>query len=121
MANKTLLNSSLCSLTCHILAILMSIQLPPVPYIGFVFFGLGTSVWNHYTTSDIAKWIDRITMGFGVVITYLVAPLHIFKYILFVIVGSYGIAKIYKNNISHLIAHLCITCINVYIILFGFS
>ena len=120
MANKLLLKSSLCSLTCHILAILLSIQLPPLPYIGFVFFGLGTSVWNHYTTSEIAKWIDRITMACGVFITYLVAPLYILKYILILIVGSYGIAKLYKSNMSHIIAHASITCINVYVLFYGF-
>ena len=120
MANKLLLNSSLCSLTCHILAIIMSIQLPPIPYIGFVFFGLGTSVWNHYSTSEIAKWIDRLTMVSGVFVTYLVAPLYVFKYVLMVIIGTYGIAKLYNSNISHIIAHACITCINVYILFYGF-
>ena len=120
MANKILLASTLCSTICHLTAFLLSVQLPPTPYIIFIVIALITSIWNHSTTSELAKWSDRIIIGCGAVITYTIAPLNTIYFILPIAVGSYGLAKKMNNCIPHIIAHISLTGINMYILMNGF-
>ena len=119
MANKILLISTLCSSVCHLTAFLLSVQLLPIPYILFIVIALITSIWNHATTNKLAKWSDRITMGCGTIITYAIAPLGITYYVMPVVIGTYGLAKKLDSNIPHIIAHIGITGINMYILMYG--
>jgi hypothetical protein len=118
MANKVLLLSALISSLCHIYALVKTEQLPPVYYTSFIMLALGTSIWNHRTTSEIAKWSDRITMGCGTIITYTIAPDQAYFGMPVIFLSYFG-AKIFKHNIFHICAHTSITAINMYIILYG--
>lgn len=116
MANKVLLISALCSTISHLTAFVLLAQLQSIPYIIFIVFALITSIWNHSTTSELAKWSDRITMGCGTIIIYAITQVEAIYYIMPVIIGIYGLAKKMNNNILHILAHISITCINIYIL-----
>jgi hypothetical protein len=109
MANKDLFLTSYLMLIVHSFAIF--IYQPP--FIIFITYIIGplVSVWNHGTTSIIAKFIDRFIMIFG----YLIDLLYIYKlkniYILISIhlaIICYFIAKITKNTSFHLLSHIII-------------
>ncbi len=117
MANKVLLISAICSSICHLAAILLTPLIQSIYYILFIILALSTSIWNHGVTSNIAKWSDRLVMGFGTIITYLIVPDKAL-YGLPIIIASYFGAKISNNNLYHIIAHITITIINIYIILY---
>lgn len=72
MANPTLFATSCIMLAGHlILVCLMSNS--PLPLLVIYVVGPLTSVWNHGTTSDIAKWSDRcvMTLGLGIDLWFL--------------------------------------------------
>ena len=79
-------------------------------------FALMTSIWNHSSTSELAKWSDRITMGCGTIIIYTIAPVEAIYYTMPVIIGTYGLAKKMNNSILHIVTHIGITYINIYIL-----
>jgi hypothetical protein len=118
MANQVLLISALCSSICHLYAFLQTTRLPSNYYSLFILLALGTSIWNHAATSEIAKWSDRVVMGCGTIITYTIAPVQA-TYGMPIVISSYFGAKIFKHNIFHICAHATITAINMYIILYG--
>ena len=98
MANQVLLLSAIISSLCHMYALVKTKHLPSTYYISFIMLALGTSIWNHATTSELAKWSDRITMGCGTIITYNIAPVQAYFGMPVVILSYFG-AKIFKRNI----------------------
>ena len=109
MANINLFLTSYLMLIAHTFAIF--IYQPP--FIIFIIYIIGplVSVWNHGTSSIIAKLIDRFTMVIG----YLIDLIYIYKlnnvYVLILIhlsVICYFISKITKLTTFHLIAHIII-------------
>ena len=109
MANINLFLTSYLMLIAHTFAIF--IYQPP--FIIFIIYIIGplVSVWNHGTSSIIAKFIDRFTMVIG----YLIDLIYIYKlnniYVLILIhlsVICYFISKITKLTTFHLIAHIII-------------
>ena len=86
---------------------------PPLAYAAFLTAGCGTSVWNHATTSEIAKWADRATMGVGTVLTLLIAPNPFFQAAMLLTVVAYGAGKWMGSTKLHMTSHALITFINI--------
>lgn len=86
---------------------------PPLAYVAFLTAGCGTSIWNHATTSEIAKWADRATMGVGTVLTLLIAPSPFFQALMLLTVIAYGAGKYFESTKLHMLSHALITFINI--------
>lgn len=65
MANAVLLASSLLAGLAHLAAFLACVDAggETLAWALAVLTGVATSVWNHATTSETAKWVDRVTVA----------------------------------------------------------
>ena len=136
MANHVLFASSLFFGFLH-LALILFFQPVPLLFSYGVLCGVFSSLWNHGSTSDIAKWSDRIMMVVGAVVdfAYLAAvptpsKLLLASLIVAAIVGYAGAKALVRvslkkeaspaasvfaavftsGNLPHLLAHLCLSC-----------
>jgi hypothetical protein len=117
MANIDLFLTSYLMLVIHSFAIFIF----QPPFIIFIIYIIGpiVSVWNHGTTSIIAKFIDRSVMVFG----YLIDMAYIYKikniYVLFLIhlsIICYFISKLTNIISFHLLAHIIIIITHIIIL-----
>jgi len=111
MVNPTLARSALVISVIH--AIGFAALQPSIPYALFLAAGCGTSVWNHATTSEIAKWADRGVMGIGTVLTMIIAPTPLEQALMLLTVAAYTAAKKCGSNHAHILSHGLITFINL--------
>jgi hypothetical protein len=86
-------------------------------YGAFLILALVTSLLNHGSTSSIIKWLDRSVMYMGSIITLYQAPNNSIRALVPCIGGFYFLAKYYNSNIFHILSHICITGINVGILI----
>jgi hypothetical protein len=122
MKNKTLLYSSLVSFVVH-LWLFSWVSAFPHPWLHYAC--IGTSIWNHGFTSDLAKWTDRamITVCVGHNVYWLsmynhyigswVGRLLTFHGVLFYFVSKMVVAQ-YQIRL-HLLSHVCATCSNLFL------
>ena len=133
MANILLFISSVSITTIHLLWLVVHCP-ENILLILNICFGLLTSIWNHGTTSEIAKLCDRIMMiiGYGIDLWIIVFELPAFvgevcAGFLFLAVASYFISKCLLKSAIHKIynyiaiipylnSHLLITCCHLLII-----
>lgn len=135
MANPVLFASSLFFAFLH-LALILYFQ-PPLAFSYCILCGVFSSVWNHGTTSDVAKWSDRGMMAVGAIVdsAYIAAVptasrLLLASLIVAAIVGYAGAKALVRvskkkeaspaasvfaavftsGNLPHLLAHLCLSC-----------
>lgn len=99
--------------------------------------GILTSVWNHGTTSTLAKWSDRVMISIGALIDgYTIAlnmtgrSAQLCSWLLLSSVLTYLLSKAVRNtsltsissNVLHAFAHVMITCCHVLMVeFFGIS
>jgi len=120
MKNNLLLFSSLGSLVVHV--VLFS-KTPKFPRPWLYYLGLGTSIWNHGTTSEIAKWTDRMVVGacVGHNLYWMSAYRHQKGAWMGMVmtlngVSFYFVSKMVKKKhqiMFHVISHVCATCSDV--------
>ena len=120
MKNKTLFYSSVVSLLIH-LWLFSWVSTFPHPWLHYTC--VGTSIWNHGFTSEIAKWTDRamITTCVGHNLYWLsMYNHHIASWLGMILtvngVSFYFVSKIVKQQFQimfHFISHVCATCSNV--------
>ena len=117
MANIDLFLTSYLMLVIHSFAIFIF----QPPFIIFITYIIGpiVSVWNHGTTSIIAKFIDRSVMVFG----YLIDLTYIYKikniYVLILIhlaIICYFISKLTNIISFHLLSHIIIIITHIIIL-----
>ena len=89
---------------------------PPLAYTLFLSGALGTSIWNHLVTSELAKWLDRAAMAAGTVITFTIAPTVIVSFLMCLTLCAYFAGKFYKSTPLHAASHWLITTANVIIL-----
>jgi hypothetical protein len=107
MANKTLLYSSLLFGTLQLFFLFLN---PPLILTLVIVCGTLTSIWNHGSTSQSAKRIDRLVMSIGAAIdACYAAHLPWSLLLLFMAILSYAIAKLSKSNVPHVLAHALLT------------
>lgn len=111
MVNVTLARSAIAVSFIH--AVGFALFQPSGPYTLFLTAGCATSVWNHATTSEIAKWADRSAMGIGTVLTLLIAPTPFEQALMLLTVIAYAVAKQAQSTNTHMVAHALITFINL--------
>jgi len=116
MVNTTLFVSAAISSAIHAAAILWT--QPPLPYAIFLAAGCVTGLWNHGTTSDLAKWSDRTMMWTGLPLTFFIAPTPALQVLTLCIVPAYGTAKRFRCTAAHVAAHILITFIHLQILAF---
>jgi len=89
-----------------------------------IIFGISTSIINHGTTSDMAKYSDRIMMIIGVFIDiYLINNhLYICYYTLVLSVSSFFLSKYTMNRILslylHIMSHFFLTVTHILLLLY---
>lgn len=119
MANQHLFYSSLCSWIIHQLIFFM---IPMFPHRWIYDMCLLTSLWNHGTTSSIAKWMDRSCIGVCVLHNmYCVShssslsPTGLFFTVHGVVFYflSKTFVKQHQRNLCHVISHGCATISNI--------
>ena len=66
MANSILFRSSSFFALIHFIAMYLYQETVPRVYCTILIIGILTSLWNHGTTSEVAKWGDRICVALGV-------------------------------------------------------
>lgn len=95
----------------HILALVLHPHIPRVFAISIT-TAIFTSIWNHGFTSEIAKWLDRITIGFAAIIDmYYLATYWYSSYaalclgISWSAIGMYFMAKHTGNDLFHVLSH----------------
>lgn len=119
MTNKTLLFSSVCSLVVHVWLFSWVLAFPH-PWLYYTC--IGTSLWNHGFTNELAKWTDRgmITVCVGHNLYWLfMYNHHIVSWIGTILtvhgVSFYFVSKLIKpyQIIFHVVSHVCATCSNV--------
>jgi hypothetical protein len=114
MVNPTLFVSAILCSALHSAAILW--YQPPLPYTIFLASACATSMWNHGTTSTLAKWSDRAIMGIGLPVTFALAPTSALQALTVDIMLVYGLAKHRQSTPLHIVAHILITFINLQIL-----
>lgn len=119
MKNNTLFYSSVVSLWVH-MWLFSWVTAFPHPWLHYTC--VGTSLWNHGFTSEVAKWTDRamITVCVGHNLYWLsVYNHHIVSWIGIILtvqgVSFYFVSKMTKQYeiLFHLVSHVCATCSNV--------
>lgn len=124
MANYILLISSMVCGVIHLAYILYSFifRTPFLPKCVFMTYMIGilTSIWNHGSTSQMAKWIDRIWIYFGVLIDihlclFVISPQYMMGCIIAYSV-CYIVAKKTKYTIFHVGTHIWATLLHIYIV-----
>jgi len=126
MANPVLFQSSVFLGLIHILIVM---ALNADPWISLIYsIGAFTSVWNHGSTMDVAKWLDRLCMCIGTVtdifyIWKLPFWLSIFGYSFVIIyIGCYFISKkLINGNIPHIITHIGATLCHIWLLWYLFK
>ena len=74
------------------------------------YFGIVTSLWNHGTTSSMAKWSDRVVMYVGCLSDFLFCLHHlVFCPFLLIYVTCYILAKCEQKNGFHITTHVVAT------------
>jgi hypothetical protein len=104
MANDRLFRSGALALLVH-LAGFWAHQ-PPPAHIAFITAGCLTTLWNHGTTTEAAKWGDRLMMAACVLYHLRYEPRLI---VLWTAVPAYFAAKITGDDRWHLVSHACAT------------
>lgn len=125
MANQILYDSSLLLGNVNLFVVFTSIY-TPLLFKLIVIFGVLTSIWNHGSTSTIAKKMDRCVMVLGILgdfyyIIYQFYPLFILQLILIVLITTaihfYILAKMCisaTNRISyHIYSHCAVTLCHI--------
>lgn len=123
MTKKLLLFSSLGSLVVHM--VLFS-KTPRFPRPWMYCLCLGTSIWNHGMTSDIAKWADRVMVGVCVVhnLFWLSAHRHQKEALMGMVMTLNGVSfyfvskrrmKKKRQIMFHFMSHVCATCSDVFL------
>lgn len=135
MANSILFASSLFFAFLHLALIIF--YRPPLTLSYSVLCGVFSSLWNHGTTSEIAKWSDRGMMAVGAIIDFAylatvptASRLLLAALVVAAIVGYAGAKALVRvaqkkevapaatvfaavftsGNLPHLLAHLCLSC-----------
>ena len=67
MANSILLKTSCFFGLVHFIAMYLYQETVPRLYCTILTIGILTSIWNHGTTSELAKWGDRLWIALGVI------------------------------------------------------
>lgn len=118
MANATLFASSVVSGIIHWMALACFDRTPPLLK-QIILVGIATSIWNHGTTSTLAKVADRVAMlvGFAVDVMFAVLLSNYFcMWLLCGAVGFYFIAKQSCFDVYHVFAHLILTMAHLILI-----
>ena len=85
----------------------------------FVLLGVLTSIFNHGSSIEIIKYLDRITMYIGYILnTIILLEFNLLYYILILnlAVLFYLIAKILNSSFMHVLSHMLIMFVNIYIL-----
>jgi hypothetical protein len=116
MANPVLLYSSAVVTLLHLIGVLYANGNAPAWIVAYMLTGCATSIWNHGTTSELAKWSDRGAMYFGTCATYWNTS-HSRLYLALVpMIVAYVAAKRWALVEAHIAAHAIITLINLKIL-----
>ncbi len=111
MVNRTLLASAVLCTTLHLCALIAA---PPHPvYAAFLLTACATSIWNHGTTSTVARIADRAVMVAGVPLTAALHPRVATWPTLAALSVSYAAAKCTGTVAPHIVAHALITALNL--------
>ena len=113
MANPVLLYTASVSTLFHLIGLLYANGNVPAWIVAYMMTGCATSIWNHGTTSELAKWSDRVAMWVGTAATYwntVGQPTH---YMIPPMIIAYFAAKYLGRTEPHIAAHAIITVINL--------
>ena len=130
MANPILLKTSCFFGLAHFIAMYIYQETLPQIYCTILTIGILTSIWNHGTTSEIAKWGDRICIALAVMSA--IYHITLFSYrpnsiivfsVITLAITCYFIAKNhekkkehYKRDFCHGSSHMIATAAHVTII-----
>ena len=115
MANQALAISASISTIFHLIGVSLGVG-TPIWIIAYMLVGCATSIWNHCTTSDLAKWIDRGAMWFGTAAAIYLLPTLLLKGLVVLMVGLYLAAKYCGRTEPHIAPHALATIINLKIL-----
>lgn len=114
MTNYVLFLSSLFLGWMHMIGMVFSST--PTLFKLTVVTGVFASIWNHGTTTDIAKWLDRLLMIMGAIIDTIYANTivelrdqrFVLNMLLVFAIGGYLLAKKFIKG-AHLFAHVMLS------------
>lgn len=104
MANSVLLMSGAYASLLHFVSFLY--YGTPLPHVAFQTASCLTTVWNHGTTSDVAKWSDRAMMAAAVLYHLRYDPAW---FVVWTAVPAYFAAKATGDDRWHIAAHAAAT------------
>jgi hypothetical protein len=104
MANDRLFRSGALALLVHLVGFWA--HQPPPTHIAFITAACLTTLWNHGSTTAVAKWGDRLMMGACVLYHLRYEP---YRIVVWSAVPAYFAAKITGNDHWHMVSHACAT------------
>jgi len=113
MANRILFASSVICGLLHILAMIMFAP-PNILLITFL-CGSISSIYNHGSTKNLAKWTDRIVMVIGMIIEFFFAS-NTHVVLILISICLYFSGKRLKSSVPHLVAHFILTTCHIMIV-----
>lgn len=118
MVNQILISSSIICGIIHTIAYSTNTNINLL-FVLVTMIGISTSIWNHAVTCKIAKIIDRTTMCCAAIFDFYYITIVNKKCLILLLLMSislYILAKYYRINTFHIMAHFTLTLTHILLI-----